>query len=136
MSYERPIVLSNTEVAEGVFAASGAPSAATPGGLTAILTNADKWGNYYFDVPGYEPGATYNVTISVAETEKVNGLSSATFVGQSCTVSGTTATCTIRLWDQHPYSRLYFSTMGNWERGWELEDKDLPAVSVSLVKVG
>lgn len=137
MKYERPIVLENGELAEGVFTASGSAASTSAGSGLVTLTSADRWGNYTFKNNGIENGATYTVTITALENDKVYGLSSCTFAGKLLSVAGNTATGTLQLWVEDTiYAKLTFSSMGNWERGWELDESDVPPVSVSLTKVG
>ena len=136
-NYEKPVILANEDLAEGVYAASGAV-ADVSGSATGSLISADHYGNYYMKMEGFENGAVYNITLTVAETDTVNGLNSASWGDFGGTVSGNTVTfegvCFGNQTDWHV--RLWFDSQGNWEWGWQLKDEDIPGLSVSVTKVG
>lgn len=136
-SYEKPVVLANEELAEGIYAASGA-TVASDSAVTGSLISADHYGNYYMRMAGFENGATYKIVLTVSETATVNGLQSASWGDFGGVVSGNTVTfenvCFANQTDWHV--RLWFESQGNWEWGWKLQDEDIPGLSVSVTKVG
>ena len=135
--YEKPIVVPTDEIAEGIYAASGGGVVASGGDATGTLINADHYGNYYMKMSGFENGATYRIVLTVAETNAVHGLKSASWGDFGGVVSGNTVTfenvCFGNQTDWHV--RLWFESQGNWEMGWQLQDADIPGLSVSVTKV-
>lgn len=135
-NYEKPMILANEEMAEGVYAASGTTAAASD--IVARLTQYDHYGNYYLNITGFDNASTYRVTVQVSETATVYGLTSASWGDFGGVVSGNTVTfeniCFGNQTDWHV--RLWFSSQGNWDYGWKLEDADIPSLTVSAVKIG
>ena len=131
--YEKPFVLANEDLAEGVYAASGGAA----GDATGTLTYADHYGNYYMTMSGFENNATYRIVLTVSETDVVCGLSSASWGDFGGIVSGNTVTfenvCFGNQTDWH--IRLWFESQGNWEMGWMLQDADIPGLTVYVTKV-
>lgn len=135
-NYQKPAVLKNEDVAEGVFLASGA-AVVSNGDVTGSVISADHYGNYYMKMSGFENGATYRIVLTVTETATVNGLNNASWGGFGGVLSGNTVTfenvCFGNQTDWHV--RLWFDSQGNWEMGWQLKDADIPGLSVSVTKV-
>ena len=137
--YKTPVVLMNEELAEGVYAASGAVGGGAAGGdATAVMTSCDHYGNYYFTVSGLEDGATYKIVLTVTETSAVHGLTQASWGDYGGVVSGNTATIErITLYANQTswHARLWFESQGGWEMGWQLQDSDIPSISVVITKL-
>ncbi|MDE6640912.1 MAG: hypothetical protein K2K63_10330 [Acetatifactor sp.] len=137
-NYEKPVVLANEDIAEGVYAASGATIAVSGGSVTGTLISCDHYGNYYMKMAGFENGATYRIVLTVSETAAVSGLKDASWGGFGGVVNGNTVTfenvCFGNQTDWHV--RLWFDSQGDWENGWQLQDADIPGLSVSVTKVG
>lgn len=135
--YEKPTILENEDLAEGVYAASGAVDSDASSSVTAYMTSSDHYGNYYMRIEGFENSATYRIVLTVSETEKVNGLNSASWGDFGGIVAGNTVTfegvCFGNQTDWHV--RLWFDSMGNWDWGWSLQDADIPKMSISVIKV-
>lgn len=135
--YEKPVVMANEDLAEGVYAASGTAPVVSDSAVTGSLINADHYGNYYMRMEGFENSATYRIVLTVSETAAVSGLQSASWGDFGGVVSGNTVTfenvCFSNQTDWHV--RLWFESQGNWENGWRLQDDDIPGLSVSVTKV-
>lgn len=138
MNYEKPAVLKNEDLAEGVFLASGAAAVVSDTAVTGSLISADHYGNYYMRMEGFENSATYRIVLTVSETGAVNGLNNASWGDFGGVVNGNQVTfenvCFSNQTDWHV--RLWFDSQGNWEWGWQLQDADIPGLSVSVTKVG
>ena len=136
-TYQKPCVTELTEYSEGVYMASGAGIVASSGDATGELISADHYGNFYMKMSGFENSATYRIVLTVSETDAVNGLKSASWGDFGGVVSGNTVTfenvCFGNQTDWHV--RLWFESQGNWEYGWQLQDADIPGLSVSVTKV-
>lgn len=134
-NYEKPLIVENEDLSEGIYAASG--TVTSVGDVTAVVTFFDHYGNYYFKVSGFENAAKYNIVLTVANTALVNGLNSASWGGFGGTVNGNTVTftgvCFANQTDWHV--RLWFNSQGDWEYGWCLSDKDIPKVTISITKI-
>ncbi len=132
-NYEKPAVLMDADVAEGVFLASGA---VVGGAVSGSLISKDHYGNYYMRMSGFENGANYRIVLTVSETAAVNGLNDASWGGFGGAVSGNTVTfegvCFGNQTDWHV--RLWFDSQGQWEMGWRLQDGDIPDLSVCVEK--
>ncbi len=135
-NYEKPIVLADSELSEGVFTASGG-YVTSSGDATAQLTSYDHYGNYYFSTTGFENGSTYSVVLTVDETDTISGLNYATWGDFGGVVNGNTVTFSNVCFDNQTnwQVRLWFDSQGNWENGWSLSDSDIPNLSVTITKV-
>lgn len=135
-NYEKPIVLANSELSEGVYAGSGG-TVASSGDVVAELTSFDHYGNFYFKISGFDNTSTYRIVVKATETNTVNGLSNASWGDFGGVLSGNTVTfenvCFGNQTDWH--IRLWFDSQGNWENGWRLSDNDIPSISVSVTKI-
>ena len=90
MAYEKPIVLTTDDLAEGVYAASGASES---GGATYTLKQTNAWdGNKQYDIT-FTNNSNEKVG-SVTVTLKANGNVSSIGGNVSGTVSGSTASVT------------------------------------------
>lgn len=136
-NYEKPVVLANEELAEGVYMASGSTSVGSDSSVTGTLTEFDHYGNYYFTINGFENSATYRIVLTVTETTAVNGLNSASWGEFGGVVSGNTVTFENVCFNNQTnwHVRLWFDSQGNWEGGWQLQDADIPGLKVSVMKV-
>lgn len=135
--YEKPILIPAEDVAEGIYMASGAVVGNSGGDAIGTLTSFDHYGNYYMTMSGFENGAIYRIVLTVAETATVYGLQNASWGDFGGIVSGNTVTfenvCFGNQTDWH--IRLWFESQGNWEWGWQLQDADIPGLTISVTKV-
>lgn len=137
-NYEKPVVLENEELAEGVYAASGADAVVSGSTVTGRLTSADHYGNYYMEMEGFENASVYRIVLTVSETNTVYGLKSASWGSFGGVISGNTVTFEGVCFNNQKnwHIRLWFESQGNWENGWQLKDEDIPDLNVFVTKVG
>lgn len=136
-TYEKPVLLAQEELAEGVYMGSGTGATVSGSNVTGRLTSYDHWGNYYMRMEGFENASTYRIVLTVTETDTVHGLNSASWGSFGGVVSGNTVTfenvCFNNQKDWHV--RLWFDSQGDWELGWKLQDSDIPALKISVTKI-
>lgn len=137
VNYEKPVILVNEELAEGVYAASGAGAAVSGFGVTGRLKTFDHYGNYYMEMEGFDNASVYRIVLTVSETSTVYGLTSASWGQFGGVVSGNTVSfenvCFSNQTEWHV--RLWFESQGDWGLGWKLEDSDIPNLNVSVTKI-